>query len=490
MVKYICSIANNRLLEEFLMKVLFLNPQGNFDKNDSHLTEHPDFGGQLIYVKEVSKELANLNVSVDIVTRQINDPNWPEFSINLDYFDTNKNPTIVRIPFGGEKFLIKEQLWPYLKEYVNNIISYYKDQKIDFLTTHYADGGFSGVLLKSKMGLNFSFTGHSLGAQKMDKLNVSYENFDDLDKEYHFSQRIMAERLSIKYASKIIVSTSMERYEQYSHPLYADVSEVENDSKYKVIPPGVNTEIFNDDMTDLDQETVAQIEKKLNKQQKPFIILSSRLDLKKNHISVVKAYANSKNLQDKANLGIFLRGIPDPFTDIQKLSEKERSILTPILEEIEKADTKDKVYFFDLKSQKALATAYKFFSKLKSVFVLPSFYEPFGLAPIEAGACGLAVVATKNGGPSEIFSDGSGVLIDPEDLQDIVDGLIKGLNNYDYYSKKVKKRVLENYTWKSTAKGYLEVIEEGVKLPKKTLEKVPPLDAKEIILDYLKNRKI
>ncbi len=282
----------------------------------------------------------------------------------------------------------------------------------------------------------------------------------------------------------------MERYEQYSHPLYADVSEVENDSKYKVIPPGVNTEIFNDNLTDLDQETVAQLEKKVNKQQKPFIILSSRLDAKKNHIAVVKAYANSKDLQDEAYLGIFLRGIPDPFTDIHKLSEKERSILSPILEEIEKANIKDKVYFFDLKSQLALATAYKFFSKLKSVFVLPSFYEPFGLAPIEAGACGLAVVATKNGGPSEIFSDGSGVLIDPEDIQDIVEGLVKGLNNYDYFSKKVKKRVLENYTWKSTARGYLEVIEEGVKLPKKTIDKVPPLDAKEIILDYLKNKKI
>ncbi len=126
---------------------------------------------------------------------------------------------------------------------------------------------------------------------------------------------------------------------------------------------------------------------------------------------------------------------------------------------------------------------------MKSAFVLPSFYEPFGLAPIEAGACGLTVVATKNGGPSEIFSDGSGVLIDPENTEDIVDGIIKGLNNYDYYSKKVKKRVLENYTWKSTARGYLEVIEEGIRLPKERIEKVPSLDSKEIIIDYLGNKK-
>jgi sucrose-phosphate synthase len=84
------------------MKVLFLNPQGNFDKHDSHLTEHPDFGGQLVYVKEVSRELAKKNVLVDIVTRQIIDENWPEFAKTIDYFDDTKNPRIIRIAFGGK----------------------------------------------------------------------------------------------------------------------------------------------------------------------------------------------------------------------------------------------------------------------------------------------------------------------------------------------------------------------------------------------------
>ena len=32
------------------MHILFFNPQGNFDKTDSYMTEHPDFGGQLVYV--------------------------------------------------------------------------------------------------------------------------------------------------------------------------------------------------------------------------------------------------------------------------------------------------------------------------------------------------------------------------------------------------------------------------------------------------------
>jgi len=42
------------------MKIGFLNPQGNFDPGDSYWTEHPDFGGQLVYVKEVAIALAAL----------------------------------------------------------------------------------------------------------------------------------------------------------------------------------------------------------------------------------------------------------------------------------------------------------------------------------------------------------------------------------------------------------------------------------------------
>ena len=50
------------------MHIAFLNPQGNFDPNDSYWTEHPDFGGQLVYVKEVATAMAALGHRVDILT--------------------------------------------------------------------------------------------------------------------------------------------------------------------------------------------------------------------------------------------------------------------------------------------------------------------------------------------------------------------------------------------------------------------------------------
>ena len=97
------------------MHVIFLNPQGNFDPADSHLTEHPDFGGQLVYVKEVAQAMTAAGHRVDILTRQIIDPDWPEFDASLDHYpESGAASRIVRLPCGGPPLLYKEWLWDHL----------------------------------------------------------------------------------------------------------------------------------------------------------------------------------------------------------------------------------------------------------------------------------------------------------------------------------------------------------------------------------------
>ena len=122
---------------------------------------------------------------------------------------------------------------------------------------------------------------------------------------------------------------------------------------------------------------------------------------------------------------------------------------------------------------------------LQKVFTLTAFYEPFGLAPIEAAACGLACVATKNGGPSEIFSDGSGVLVDPFDSEDIAIGISRALREYSELSRKAAQRVRIKYTWEQTAAGYLSVIEQGLNTTVPEELQIPTLDASARILAYL-----
>ncbi|GAB6188743.1 hypothetical protein JCM30566_04820 [Marinitoga arctica] len=486
------------------MRIAFFNPQGNFDKNSSRLTEHPDFGGQLIYVREVAMELSKLGIEVDIFTRKIIDENWKEFKEKFDYYEGYNNLKIIRIPFGGNKFLRKELLWPHLKDFAEGILKYYDaiNKMPDFVTTHYGDGGIAGAIFENISHIPFSFTAHSLGAQKMDKLGINKFNFDDYDREYNFSIRIHAERVSMNRSAFNIVSTHLERFEQYSHPLYKGAIDVENDSKFKVIPPGVNIKTFSSKNKEIDKIFWKEIERYLirdiKEKDKQYIVLSSRVDEKKNHLGVVRAYAKSYKLQKMANLVIFVRGLKNGFNDINKLSEKEQKIIGEIKKIVEEYNLHGKVSLFDVPGQEELASAYRFFVRKKSVFVLPAFYEPFGLAPIEAAAVGLSVVATKNGGPTESFDKGKyGVLIDPFDKEDIAKGIIEGLENFDKYSNLGKKRVLENYTWEITAKRYLESIEEYLKNPIKqnNYMKIPDfffnkdkeLDS-NLILKYLKNR--
>lgn len=444
------------------MKVAFFNPQGNFDRNDSHLTEHPDFGGQLVYVKEVAKAMGELGVEVDIITRQIIDKDWPEFADAYDYYPDAPNVRIVRIPFGGEKFLRKEDLWKFLPDYVEKIYEFYKSEGKfpDFVTTHYGDGGISGVLFLEKSGIPFSFTGHSLGAWKMDKILSSGVSVEGAEKKYRFSVRLLAENLAIKYASFVVCSTSQERYVQYSHKAYnADPYS----DKFKVIPPGINSAIFNTEWRQEDEYIRTYLENlmaraPIRRQKLPFIIMSSRLDRKKNHIAVVKAFMENEELRDSANLLIVVRGVDDVFKFVNTHGTEEAEILKEILS-IAKDEVGVSLFFANISDQRSLSGLYRVAAKRGSVFVLPAIYEPFGLAIIEAAACGLKVVATKNGGPSEIFANGEGLLIDPEDTYDIGQKIYVALTQFD---AKKSLEIAKKYSWKNTALGYLQNIEKAI----------------------------
>lgn len=469
------------------MHIAFLNPQGNFDRKDSCLTEHPDFGGQLVYVKEVCMALAARGIRVDIVTRRIDDPQWPGFDEQLAWYtDDRSGPRIVRIDCGGAGFLRKEQLWPHLDEWVDNIIAFYGEELPAAFTAHYADAGYCAALLKKATGRGYTFTGHSLGAQKLDKLGMSPDNADAMEAEYCFSQRIAAERLGMAAAFRVITSTRQERYDQYSHPLYRGAIDVEDDARFAVIPPGVNGQVFTTQAGPLDAATHAALAQQLGDGDEPYIIASSRLDEKKNILGITRAYAESKALQDAARLAIFIRGVRDPFADISTLSAGEQAVLQPILDSISAAGLRERVAFIDIRSQQALASAYRFFAARGSVFTLTAFYEPFGLAPIEAAACGLAVTATRNGGPSEIFEDGSGILVDPFDTVDIARGLQACLARQAELAQRGIERVRSTYTWGRTAARYLETIEQGIAAVDSNVSlEIPQLDNRERINQYL-----
>ncbi|HPE69094.1 MAG TPA: glycosyltransferase [Thermotogota bacterium] len=461
------------------MRIAFLNPQGNFDPKDSYWTEHPDFGGQLVYVKELARALAAKGHQVDIFTRLIDDPQWPEFSGKRDGYPDIPRVRILRMRCGGRGFLPKEELWPYLNHWVNGIHQHFKSEGVvpDFLTGHYGDGGISAAMLARRLRVPFSFTGHSLGAQKLDKFLATSSSFEELNARFHFNRRILAEGVSMKFSAVNFVSSTQERFEQYNHQLYQDFIDVNDASRFSVVPPGVNLQVFSpspvageDGKLHAKMQAILQHPRYHEREQLPFVVLSARIDPKKNHMAVLQAFAQSELLRNKANLLIVVRNVPDPYADLSGLKPDERKIVHGWIEHIERHRLQPYVVFASVESQAELGALYRFAAQRSSFFCLPALYEPFGLAVIESMSCGLPVVATRHGGPAEIVDSPegeAGILVSPENLEDLRAGLEQALQmptrDYQLLAARGIRRVQQRYTWEATAEGYLETI--GQRIP-------------------------
>ena len=453
------------------MHVAFVNPQGNFDPDNSYLASHPDFGGQLVYVREIARTLEQLGHEVDILTRRIVDPDWPEFSSETDAYPDHPNLRILRIPCGPDAFLPKEELWPHLGEWVEGIARWYGGSWPGLWTGHYADGGLCAALLEERTGTPFTFTGHSLGAWKLDLLLEGSEDLPTADARYNFGARIQAERTALARSAAIVTNSAAERREQYAHPAYRDIADPERDDRFAVIPPGVNLEIFDPDArSPWEDEARARIWDAHHRDiapprhDLPAVIAWSRLDPKKNHLALVQAFARSPELRERANLLVVTRGLDDPLRDTDEATEEQRSVLEAMVSEIDRSDLWGCVSGFNLSGQSALAALYRWGTEVGGVFCLPAEYEPFGLTVVEAMAVGLPVVATRNGGPHEITDEGrAGLLADPHDPNHIAAQLLHLLSDestWHTYANRGRERATRDYSWRRTTEGYLRLAEE------------------------------
>jgi L-malate glycosyltransferase len=87
----------------------------------------------------------------------------------------------------------------------------------------------------------------------------------------------------------------------------------------------------------------------------------------------------------------------------------------------------------------------KFYSELDT-FVLASRDETFGVVIVEAMACGLPVIATDCGGPAEIISEETGVLVEKENPEKLAEAIrYMAVNLHRYNPGKIRKFALDKY---------------------------------------------
>ena len=98
-----------------------------------------------------------------------------------------------------------------------------------------------------------------------------------------------------------------------------------------------------------------------------------------------------------------------------------------------------------------------------AVFVFPSFYEGFGLPPLEAMASGTPVVSSDRGGLAEVLGDAA-IRIDPHSPESIAAGIESVLDDSGLASRLVVAGLARarTFLWEATARAMLAAYEEAV----------------------------
>ncbi len=98
------------------------------------------------------------------------------------------------------------------------------------------------------------------------------------------------------------------------------------------------------------------------------------------------------------------------------------------------------------------------FYNLAKIFIYPSFFEGFGFPPIEAGACGVPVIAGNTSSLAETLADAA-LLVNPYRSNELELALVELLRNkklYNYFQNKIIQKSL-TFSWPKTAQQTLEV---------------------------------
>ncbi len=103
------------------------------------------------------------------------------------------------------------------------------------------------------------------------------------------------------------------------------------------------------------------------------------------------------------------------------------------------------------------------FLKCATIFVLPSYKEPFGIVLLEAGAFSLPIVASRVGGIPEFIDDGqNGLLVPAGDvtaLADAIQALLRDPETAQRLGAALNNTVTKRFTWEHCWERYRQCFE-------------------------------
>ena len=253
-------------------------------------------------------------------------------------------------------------------------------------------------------------------------MDLSYIHYPKLFNRIDLIKLKYLTALSVKKARKIITISKFSKSEIVN--FYGI-----NPDKITVAYPGVETDIFKPAKTENNSS---------------YILFVGTLQPRKNIAGLIKAF---KLISSDHNLKLVIAG-------------KKGWLYENIFSEVRKYGLQDRIIFKDYVNEYDLIKLYQ-----KAVcFVLPSFYEGFGIPVIEAMACGCPVIVSNSSSLAEIVGN-AGLRINPYKHEEIAKAIIKVISDKDTREKlKVEGiRQAKNFSWQKTSQIiYTNLISEAL----------------------------
>ncbi|WP_077801987.1 glycosyltransferase [Streptomyces sp. JHA26] len=371
-----------------------------------------DAGGQNVYVARLTEELARRGHDVTVYTRRD----------SLDLPDRVPLPgggIVEHVPAGPAEVLPKDDLFPHMPTFGAYLARAWTHERPDVVHAHFWMSGMASQIGAAPHGIPLVQTFHALGTVKR-----RHQGMRDTSPY----ERIGIERQIGRTCARVLATCTDEVVE------LGDMGVPPR--QVSVVPCGVDAGHF---------RPGAASGRTPARRQRHRLLACGRLVPRKGYDQAIQALA------DVPDTELLIAGGP-PSDAVDADPEAQR--LTALAHRAGVADRVRLLGAVDPRDMPALLGS-------ADLVLCTPLYEPFGIVPLEAMACGVPVLATDVGGHRDSVADGAtGRLVAPQDPDAIAEAACELLADGELrrrYGAAGRERVLTHYTWRRVADGAEQV---------------------------------
>ncbi|GAB7522536.1 glycosyltransferase [Paraburkholderia sp. 2C] len=391
-----------------------------------------DSGGQNIYVANVARQLHRAGHEIDVFTRR--DRSLLPLVSEMDGI------RIINVPAGPPRQLAKEGLLPYMNEFADFLVSFFRQEcrAYDLMHANFFMSGMAALRVKRALNIPVVTTFHALG-----RVRRIHQGDDDGFPD----QRFDIEDDLVRHSDTIVAECPQDEIDLIK--LYdADPERIE------IVPCGF-------DVDELKPVARPEARATLGWPQDEFIVLQlGRLVQRKGIDNVIRGIGTLKRDQG-VNARLYIVG---------GNSEAPNEIATPEIARLRgiaaHEQVANQITFVGRRGRAHLSLFYS----AADVFVTTPWYEPFGITPVEAMACGTPVIGADVGGIRYSVRDGeTGWLVPPRDPLALAARLAQLHANparARHMGEAGLARAQAQFTWQGVAQSLEGVYRRVARLPK------------------------